>query len=159
MKNGTLEILITNVFDLTGTELSELYCARWGIETEYNVIKNKIQMENFSGKTLNSVLQDFWVSITLADSAAIAAAEAFAAINERSSLKKNKYEYKPNISQLIGSFKNDFVKACMNPASDLLDGIMYEIKAAVVPVRPGRSFPRKKGPKKKQYPMNGKSNI
>ena len=158
----TLEVLITNLFDLTSSELSDLYRARWGIETMYDLIKNKIQMENFSGKTENSILQDFWISITLCNVAAVAAAVASASIDERDSTKKKKHKYIPNMSQLVANLKYEFVKACMaieGTAADILSRVMKEIELAVSPVRPGRHFDRKKGPKKRQYPMNKKSNI
>ena len=162
LKDGTIETLMTNALELTGVEIGALYCRRWGIEVKFDILKNKIQLENFSGKTKNAVLQDFWASVTLANLVAIAAYEAQPVIDERTILKNNKHKQKPNTSQLVASFKNDFILACMDSSEQsaaAIDRIMLEIESAVIPVRPGRSFPRKSGPKKRQYPIVRKSNI
>ncbi|MDR2830934.1 MAG: transposase [Methanobrevibacter sp.] len=47
-----METLLTNIPQeiASPTELKELYGERWQIEKEYDVLKNKIHMENFSGK-------------------------------------------------------------------------------------------------------------
>lgn len=162
LKDGTIETLMTNASELDGFEIAELYRRRWGVEVKFDTLKNKIQLENFSGKTKNAILQDFWASITLANLAAIAAAEAQPAIDERAILKDNKHKQKPNTSQLVASLKDEFVAACMNSAeqsSAMIDQIIREIETAVIPVRPGRSSRRKAGPKKRQFPLVRKSNI
>lgn len=161
LKDGTIETLMTNALELTGLEIGTLYSKRWGIEVKFDTLKNKIQLENFTGKTKNAVLQDFWASITLANLAAIAAAEAQPAIDERSILKDNKNKQKPNTSQLVATFKDEFVAACMSPSDQsmaAIDRIIREIEVAVIPVRPGRSSPRNNGPKKRQFPMVRKTN-
>jgi hypothetical protein len=162
LKDGTIETLMTNALELAGFEIGVLYRRRWSIEVKFDTLKNKIQLENFSSKTKNSILQDFWASVTLANLAAIAAAEAQPGIDERGILKDNKNMQKPNTSQLVASLKNEFVAACLRTSGDAaaaIDRIVREIQLATVPVRPGRSFPRKAGPKKRQFPMGRKSNI
>ena len=52
LKGGQTEILITNLFDTEEFPLrifKALYFKRWGIETNYDTHKNKIQLESFSG--------------------------------------------------------------------------------------------------------------
>ena len=56
--NDDYETLITNL-DWTPEELFELYGKRWGIETDYNTLKNKIQVEAWSGLTETAMLQDY----------------------------------------------------------------------------------------------------
>jgi len=161
LKDGTIETLMTNALNIPGFEIGVIYRKRWNIEVKFDAVKNKIQLENFSGKTKNAILQDFWASVTLSNLAAIAAAQAQPAIDERAILKENKYDYIPNTSQLVASFKDEFVAACLNAekSSDAIDSIIREIELAIVPKRPGRSFPRSKEPKKRQFPMGRKSNI
>ena len=45
-----------------------------GIKTAYDTLKSKFQLENFSGKTEVSVLQNFYATVYLAGLAAICAA-------------------------------------------------------------------------------------
>ncbi|MGE4283013.1 MAG: hypothetical protein AB7G87_04755 [Clostridia bacterium] len=47
------EILITNLTleEMGLEELKFLYNKRWGIETNYNLLKNVLELENFTGDT------------------------------------------------------------------------------------------------------------
>jgi IS4 transposase len=44
---------------------SEIYHLRWGVETRYALLKTRLELENFSGKTVTSVLQDFYATLYL----------------------------------------------------------------------------------------------
>jgi len=164
LPSGEVEILITNLFDISADELPGLYFLRWGVEGKYDVLKNKIELENFSGCTKNAILQDFWVSVTLSIVVAIAKKEADEKIQSKVQGKNNRRKQKPNVSQLVGSLKDDFVMACRLPTETLrkiaIDAVIHEISRAVVTVRPDREpHKRDMNRKKKQYPMNRKSNI
>ena len=164
LSSGETETLITNLFDIPFDDLPGLYFLRWGVEGKYDVLKNKIELENFSGHTKNAILQDFWVSITLSIVVAIAKKEADEIIQSKAADKNNSRKQMPNVSQLIGSLKDDFVLACRLPSDALrkvaIDVIIMEISLAVTPIRPDRpSRKRAKHAKKKQYPFNRKSNI
>jgi hypothetical protein len=164
LSSGEEETLITNLFDVPGNELPSLYFLRRGVEGKYDVLKNRIELENFSGYTKNAILQDFWVSITLSIVVAVAKAEADEKIQKRVIGKGNRRRQIPNVCQLIGSLKDDFVFACRLPSDELrkvaIDMIIKEISLAVTTVRPDRP-PHKRimNIKKKQYPINRKSNI
>ena len=164
LSSGEEETLVTDLLDVSADELPSLYFLRWGVEGKYDVLKNKLELENFSGCTKNAILQDFWVSIMLSIVVAIAKKEADEKILERTNGKNNTRKQIPNVSQLIGSLKDDFVLACRFP-SDLMreiaiNSIIHEISLAVSTVRPDRpKRTRKTQTKKKQYPINRKSNI
>jgi len=164
LNSGETETLITNLFEMPDDELPGLYFMRWGIEGKYDVLKNKLELENFSGYTKNSVLQDFWVTITLSIIVSIAKKEADEKIRQRTEHKNNKYKQTPNLSQLVGSLKDEFVSACRIPSETkrnvAIGRFINEISLAVTTVRPDRpSRPRSSLVKKKQYPINRKSNI
>jgi IS4 transposase len=62
---GEIEILLSNL-DMNIVlydDLGELYNSRWGIETNYDFLKNIIELEAFSGKTKVSIEQDFYAKI------------------------------------------------------------------------------------------------
>lgn len=62
LPTGELEVLATSLLDKNEypTKLfKELYYKRWGIETYYGRLKGRLNLENFSGKTLESVYQDY----------------------------------------------------------------------------------------------------
>ena len=63
-------------------EFQKLYHLRWGIETKYNTIKNKLCLEDFSGKTVISILQDFYATMYLANLVAAIKGETDEQISE-----------------------------------------------------------------------------
>ena len=56
-----IEILITNLSEaeMEYEAFGELYHKRWGIETKYQELKQKLETENFSGRLVDNVKQDF----------------------------------------------------------------------------------------------------
>ena len=66
LNDNSEELLITNIYDtqFTVEDFKTLYHFRWPIETKYDELKNKFQLEKFTGKTLNSVYQDFYNQMT-----------------------------------------------------------------------------------------------
>ena len=51
-KNGEIEVLATSVLNkniLKTENFKELYFQRWKIETYYEIIKNRLSLENFTG--------------------------------------------------------------------------------------------------------------
>ena len=52
LKTGEIKTLLTNLPDelALAAELKDLYGERWQIEKGYDILKNKIHLENFSGK-------------------------------------------------------------------------------------------------------------
>ena len=45
----------------------ELYARRWGTETYYNVLKNRLSLVNFTGLTTLAIKQDFYATVFLAN--------------------------------------------------------------------------------------------
>lgn len=68
LKTGEVEVLATSLLDTKKypTELfSELYWKRWGVESFYGIIKSRLGLENFSGYSVESILQEFHATIFL----------------------------------------------------------------------------------------------
>ncbi len=163
LPSGETETLITNLFDLPYEQFMPLYFRRWPVETKYDVLKNKLELCNFTGCSPNAIRQDFWASIHLANIAAVAKAEADRAIQASRSGSQNKYTYQTNIAQMIGTLKDRFIRACFLRGNRLrqhaIQDIIDEIASAVSPVRPNRSFWRNPWPRKAKFCFNHKSNI
>lgn len=110
LDNGQIERLVTNLpSDFTPSELKELYMKRWGIETEYRFLKQKLCLEVFTGETKTAVLQDFHAGILLLNIAAIGEREQEDILKDGDMTKKQKNVYYPNKTKLIGDIKRDFV--------------------------------------------------
>lgn len=70
LDNGQIEVLATNVLDneiLQTSDFKSLYAKRWEIETFYNLLKNRLSLENFTGLTALAVKQDFYATIFLSN--------------------------------------------------------------------------------------------
>jgi hypothetical protein len=163
LSSGDQETLITNLFDLSAEAFPTLYFYRWPVEAKFDVVKNKLELENFSGRTENAVLQDFWTCMLLANIAAVAKDEANELVREQHSGKDNKYVYIPNLNQLIGSLKDTYIDACFLRSKrqriKRIKAVIAQIARAVIPIRPGRSIPRPLSPRKSKFHHNHKSNC
>ena len=70
LSTGEIEVLATSLFDTTefcNNTMKELYGLRWGVETFFSKIKGRLGLENFTGKTVESVKQDFWSTIFISN--------------------------------------------------------------------------------------------
>ena len=149
LESGITETLVTNLFDedLSLTDFKELYFKRWGIEVKYNEIKNKLQVENFTGQTVIAIEQDFYATMYLANMVALAKKDANQVIKEDCKNKNLKYMYKVNTNVLIGKLKDTLITMIItkNPwkRSKILKSIQVEIERNIIPIRPGRKFVRK----------------
>jgi len=97
LDNGTVEVLATNVLDthkLKYDDFKTLYAKRWGIETYYDLIKNRLNLENFTGLTALAVKQDFYATVFLTNYEAMVTYD----LNEelRETTQENKYVQKVN---------------------------------------------------------------
>ena len=164
LDSGEVEKLITNITDKRfGKEaFMKLYFLRWPIETKYDIVKNKLQLENFNTRTIEGIQQDFFASMYLTNCAAAALLDVKEDIEEAREDKDNKYEYKANINELIGILKDRFVKALSlddpEEQSAMINSILKEIGSYVIPIRPKRSIPRNATPRKSKYYHNQKPN-
>jgi hypothetical protein len=62
LSNGEREGLIPNLEEREVEEAAfpELYNKRWPIETKYKQVKQELEMENFSGRLVDTIKQDFY---------------------------------------------------------------------------------------------------
>ena len=68
LSTGEYEVVVTSLSDETTypTEIfKELYHLRWGVETFYGLLKTRLELEHFSGKTVESLYQDFHATVYL----------------------------------------------------------------------------------------------
>jgi len=149
LKDGNIETLATNLFDLPESMFPELYALRWGVETAYSRLKQELCVEKLSGKTPNSIRQDFWASMVLMNAVAVFQKVADEEIRERHKDKPVKYEYRARTSDLIITLRDRFIFAvlCGRPllAKWEMASVIKSIARTLSPVRPGRSFPRRFG--------------
>jgi hypothetical protein len=66
LPSGEKEILITNLQSkhLKYKEAADLYFERWGIESKFDNVKNKLKLENMSGRRAITTYQGFGQILT-----------------------------------------------------------------------------------------------
>lgn len=98
LPSGEEELLITNIEDeeFGIQDFKTLYFKRWGIETKYGELKNKLQLQKFTGDTPLSVEQDFYATMFLANMASLVKQEADEMIAKEQEGKDLKYVYTAN---------------------------------------------------------------
>jgi hypothetical protein len=146
LDDGTIEVLITNLFDQKKYPYSEfktLYFMRWGIETRFDSVKNQLQLEAFSGQKVETILQDFFATIFLSNLQEIIGKPSQKLIEESHS--KRKYAHQINKNIAIGLMKNRVVGLFL---SDDPEKILLKLQKLFArytePIRPNRKVARVK---------------
>ena len=163
LDSGEIETLITNLFDLDTTEFKELYFKRWSIETKYDIVKNKLELPNFTGFTENVIYQDFWISMYMLNIAAVAKHESDTIIQKERAGKNNKYQYQTNVNHLIGTLRERFANAVFfeteEEKAETIQYVFQQIKRAVVPINRNNSRAQRGDSRKVKFHHNKKSNL
>ena len=99
----TETLLSTLKMDLfSKQDLKELYNLRWTIETDYDRLKNILEMENFTGQRRIIIEQDIYSKIFLLNLLLTFKKDADKEIQEKRKNKKLKHEYQGNMNHLLG---------------------------------------------------------
>lgn len=109
LETGEYEYLATNLIDRKYTidMFKELYFQRWPIETKYNQVKGRFQLENFSGYSEEAIEQDFLIVVFYSNLLEILRAEADELITEilASDDCNRKYHYASGEGLIAGRLK------------------------------------------------------
>ena len=146
LDNGTVEVLATNVLDrevFKTSEFKELYSLRWGIETYYDLIKNRLSLENFTGKSALSVKQDFFATIFLTNYKSAMTYDINQDLKEKT--KDNKYVQKVNKAVSFNIIKHKVFDLLYldEPIEDMLQQMEKLFLTNTILIRPNRkSKPR-----------------
>lgn len=146
LESGESEVLVTSLIDKEAFPyhlFAELYHDRWPIEEDYKVMKCRIEVENFSGKSSLSVYQDFHAAVFSKNITAIFVASAKSAVSD--STASRTLAYKSNFTQALSTMRDAIVlllRGSRDTVLRIISDLLETIAKAVEPVRPGRKFPR-----------------
>ena len=146
---GTYEVLATNLprNSFPADCFGELYRLRWRIETAYETLKDRLQMENFTGTKPILLEQDIYSTIYVSNVAEDIARDIE---QEQEEHLKNDYKHRMavNRSLCIGLLKSDLIYIILETDPTKKDILMHrlydEISKNIVPVRPDRHYERNK---------------
>jgi hypothetical protein len=148
LPSGEVETLLTNLDAeaFAKEEFLALYALRWDVETVIDRIKNRLQIEKFSGKMPMSVEQEFYAVMLLFNLATMLAVEATEKLERKHAGKNLKYHYVANYNQLIGNLKDELPSLVLETSDRKRNKIYAKLRDRALskpcPVKPGRSFPR-----------------
>lgn len=162
---GDIETLITNLWqrNLETEDFKKLYFMRWPVETKFDEVKNKLELENFTGCSDLAIRQDFYATMYLTNIAAAAWWEAQAIVDKEREGKSNKYQYAVNVNHEIGVLKDRLIYALsFDDPTDIsieVESIIRSLAKRVCPIKPNRSPVRNKSPRKSKFHFNCRSNC
>ena len=146
LDNGESEILITSLLDTEKyphQQFEELYHLRWPVEEDYKVMKQRMEIENFTGKSVLSIYQDFHAKVFSKNltSALIHPTQSEIDRNTENSC----YSYKVNFTQALSKVKDVIPLLFIRPLKfvyGLISDIHTIFMQTIEPIRPGRKYPR-----------------
>lgn len=147
LDDGEIEVLATSVLDeniLKTEDFKELYFKRWGIETFYEIMKNRLSLENFTGTSALAIKQDFYATMFISNMEALVTYELNEELKNEDK-KENKYEQKVNKSVSFNTIKNYAFELLYFPdknIDEILDKIYQQLRTNKIAIRPDRKYAR-----------------
>lgn len=158
LPSGQTEILMTSLFDkevYPYEVFKDLYHQRWGVEEDYKIMKSRLTIENFSGVSVEAVMQDIYAKVLTKNIAAVAIFEADKIKDEK--YKHRKYQYKINFTYTLSQLKDNVIRFLLCGTQTNLSRLLIETISSIVDAyRSGRKFIRTDQRNhwgKEKYPM------
>lgn len=149
LPTGELEVLVTSLLDESlypTEEFLDVYHERWGHETFHLMLKGRLELENFSGRTTEAVRQDVQAAVLLANLESLLSEPTQAALNEVGTPEDQKRRV--NRSNSYHALKHELLDLLYQdvPAPLVLTKLMSWFQGSPVAVRPDRKVPRRRKP-------------
>ena len=148
LPSGEIEILMTSLLDSKKhptTMFKELYFLRWGIETFYDELKNKLKLEYFTGYSTISIKQDFLCAIFISNLQSVIVNDLQEELKNKN--QKTKLNYKINTNLSYGFLKNRILELLFKEAP--LEQVFNELETLflqnTIPIRENRNNKRDVG--------------
>ena len=133
ISEDSTETLITNLDrnSFPVEELKHLYHLRWGIETSFRQLKYTIGLSLFQSKKVEYITQEIFARLTMYNFCELITSHVVI------QNKRRKYVYQTNFTAAVHICRQ-FLRGDVSPPK-----VEALIEQQVVPIRPGRSTPRK----------------
>ena len=146
LPTGELEVLATSLLDekrYPTAAFLDIYHHRWGHETFYGMMKSRLDLENFSGQTVEAVRQDFFASMLLCNLESALTAPAAQVLSETST--EHKHPKQVNRAVAYHALKDHMLDLLYSdlPAEAVVQRLQQLFLGAPVSIRPERKPPRR----------------
>jgi len=143
LPSGEVEVLATSLLDVqefSAEEISKIYSQRWGIEEKIKALKGRAVIERFTGKTVQSVEQDFHAKILATNLVQLLVGSAQGEVDRSGHTRK--HVWKINFTQALSKSKGVVAPLLLRVRRAVITQLLEIFTRALEPVRPGRWFPR-----------------
>lgn len=145
LKGGGFEILLTSLKDkkkFPRKIFKDLYNQRWFVEEDYKLMKSRLEIENFSGLSVEAIKQDIHAKVLTKNIAAIAIVDASVIMIKR--YRHRKLKYRINFTYVLSRFKDNLVRFILDLVPlDCMVVFIENLANSVNAIRLGRKFERK----------------
>ena len=161
LTSGTVEYLLTNLDapEWSHEDILQIYRSRWGIETAFDELKNKLALENFTGIRPVLIEQDIYASIYVCNCLEDIIQEIEPDCLCRTK-GRHKHPMKVNRNIAIGVFKEQLLHIVLDDdpvkTTALYDEMYQVVENNLIPIRPGRNYPRSRSLTALRHPNNKK---
>ena len=123
-----------------------MYHWRWGHETFYLMLKGRLELENFSGRTVEAIRQDVQAAVLLANLESVLSEPTQAALKAES--RPETQPRQVNRSNSYHALKDQVLDLLYRdiPVPIVISKLMKLFKGSPVAVRPKRKVPRRRRP-------------
>ena len=134
--DDSYECIITNLpsEEFSPDDIKELYHMRWGIETSFRELKYSIGLTHFHSKKPDYIKQEIWARLILYNFCEAITTRTIM----RQSNRKRKHSYQLNYTRAI-----HICRFFLSIRKGAPPDVEFLISRELLPVRPGRSDPRK----------------
>lgn len=153
--NGKVQVLITSLVDMDKYPIEifhDLYHLRWPVEEDYKTMKCRLELENFSGKSVLSVYQDFHAKVFTKNLVWIMAFPGNNALRQQH--EHTKYDYQTNFTQALSKSKGVIgllFHETTSKVGQLVADLQHIFQRTIEPIRPGRKYPRNHRPSQRKF--------
>ncbi len=160
---GKAITFLTNLTDIDTAAIAKLYNKRWDVETLYNKLKNRLEIENFSGLDELCIKQDFYTTLLLSNMAACAIFDSQNELDRANNKKTKSNEYRINHTYAISELKMRLIELVYTESAlkqmRISRYIHKALKKNVILYQPERVNERKVKHPCIKYPINMKRSI
>jgi hypothetical protein len=137
LADGEVEVLATSLLDQKRyllKDFKKLYYKRWRIETFFQAIKSRLAVDNFTGRTVEAIKQDFFSTLFVSGLETILSAEA----NGELASKKTRHRQQVNKAISFHAIKDSIILLMFDPPPDFEDRVRRLFMINPTLLRPDR---------------------
>ncbi|HVV71480.1 MAG TPA: IS4 family transposase [Verrucomicrobiae bacterium] len=147
LPDGELEVLVTSLLDAAlypTAEFLEVYHWRWQHETYHQMLKGRLDLENWSGQTLEAVRQDVQAAVLVSNLESLLSQPAQEEL--QSGHGQRQYPAQVNRAVSYHALKEKMLDLLWSdrPSAEVLQQLHRWMRSNPVTVRPDRKPPRRK---------------